>query len=164
MQKQPHFTADDLERELTAQFERFRQLAGRLPDHLDSHHGSTYMNSAAFNIMLGLATTHNLPIRWATMLDETSSDGLQAKPRSTDYLVDFIFDFESSPRLERLQSGLRRIQEGYTELFVHVGYPENLQEDYTFQREEELVAVTDASVKQIIEAEGIHLCTFGDLP
>ena len=31
------FRADDVQRELTAQFARFVQLVGRPPDHLDSH-------------------------------------------------------------------------------------------------------------------------------
>ncbi len=176
MEKMPHFSAEDLEREMLAQFERFQQFAGRLPDHLDSHHGATYSHQAAFEVMLRLATEHNLPIRWSGSIDERygldseAASNLDAllekygKPRTCDRLVDFIFDFESTSRIERLKAGLKTIEDGYSELVVHVGYAENLQEDYNFQREQELASVTDSDVKQIIEAEGIQLCNFGDLP
>lgn len=176
MEKLPHFTAEDLEREMLAQFERFRQIAGRLPDHLDSHHGSTYTHSAAFNVMVRLANEHNLPIRWSGAIDKRyglDNDvvaSLQAtiakhgKPRTTGNLVDLIFDFESASRVERLKTGLRTIEEGYSELVVHVGYAENLEEDYTFQREQELEAITQPDLKQILEEEGIQLCNFGNLP
>ena len=176
MKKMPYFSAEDLECELLAQFERFRQLAGHLPDHLDSHHGATYRHPVAFDLMVRLAKEHDLPIRWSGAIDERyslDSEVISAlkvalekygKPRTCDRIVDFIFDFESTSRIERLKSGLRTIQDGYSELVVHVGYAENLREDYSFQREEELVAVTNASVRQVIEEEGIQLCNFGDLP
>jgi len=176
MEKIPHFSAGDLEREMLAQFERFRQLAGCLPDHLDSHHGATYSHPTAFDVMLRLSKEHNLPIRWSEAIDErygldssmvsalNASLKKHGKPRTSDRLVDFIFDFESTSRIERLKAGLRTIQDGYSELVVHVGYAENLQEDYNFQREQELAAVIDESVRQIIEAEGIQHCNFGDLP
>lgn len=176
MEKLTHFTAEDLEREMRAQFERFRQLAGRLPDHLDSHHGVTYTHPVAFDVMLRIAHKHNLPIRWSGEidgrygLDDEIVSALKAginkhgKPRTCDHLEDFIFDFEDTSRIERLKSGLRTIKAGYSELVVHVGYAENLQEDYTVQREQELEAVTHAEVKQILEEEGIQLCNFGDLP
>lgn len=176
MEKLPHFTTEDLEREMLAQFERFRQIARCLPDHLDSHHGATYTHPGAFDVMVRLANEHNLPIRWSEAIDKRYNldsnivDSLQAsiakhgKPRTTGNLVDLIFDFESTSRIERLKSGLQTIQEGYSELVVHVGYADNLEEDYSFQREQELTAVTDEEVKQIIEEEGIQLCKFGDLP
>jgi len=174
--KMSSFTAEDLERELTAQFECFRKIAGHLPDHLDSHHAVTDLHPVAFDVTLRIAKEHNLPIRWLGAIDERhglSDEKVKAlkvalekhaKPRTCDYLSDFTFDFESGSRIERLQTGLKTIKGGYTELIVHVGYAENLEEDYTFQREQELEAVIHPDVKQIIEAEGIQLCNFGDLP
>ena len=126
--------------------------------------------------MVHLANEHNLPIRWSGAIDKRyglDNDvlaSLQAtiakhgKPRTTGNLVDLIFDFESTSRVERLKSGLRTIKEGYSELVVHVGYGENLEEDYSFQREQELEAITQPDLKQILEEEGIQLCNFGNLP
>lgn len=174
MTKMPNFSDDDLERELRAQFERFHDLAGCLPDHLDSHHGSTYQHPSAFKIMLSIAKEHNLPIRWfdgiETRYGLASDNHLSrtyteyAPIRTCDNLVDFIFDFESVSRIERLKTGLATIQEGYSELVVHVGYGKDLKEDYSFQREQELEAVTNAEVKQAILDNDIQLCNFADLP
>ncbi len=176
IEKIADFSADDLEKELMAQFERFRQFAGRLPDHLDSHHRAVYMHPTAYAIMVKIAQEHQLPIRkHAVMTEDYGFDSklisdLNAtlaqygQPKTCDYTVDFIFDFESSPRLERLKNGLKTIQDGYSELVVHVGYGEDLDEDYSFQRNQELTAVTDESVKQILQTENIQLCNFGDLP
>lgn len=176
MEKMPGYRAEDLERELNAQFERFCEIAGHKPDHIDSHHRAAYMHPAGLDIMLRLAHTHNLPLRWAGIAEE--SYGLDAqtvkllhetvdrhgKPRHCDHTMNVVFDFKSSPRLERAQIGLRTIQEGYTEFIVHVGYGENLAEDYNFQRNEELAAVTDPSLKVLLEEEGIQPINFGDLP
>lgn len=171
--KMPSFTAEDLECELTAQLERFREIAGKLPDHLDSHHGSTYYHPAAFDVMVRLAKEHDLPIRWAENLHGLDDELLQAltlilerhgKPSCCEQFVDFIFDFESVSRVERLKSGLKTIQGGYTELMVHVGYADDLEESYTFQREQELEAIIHPDIKRIIEQEGIHLINFSDLP
>ena len=174
MTKMPSFSDDDLERELRAQFERFRDLAGCLPDHLDSHHGSTYRHPSAFRIMLQIAKEHNLPIRWFDGINSRygldSDNHLNrayadyAPIRSCNNMVDFIFDFESVSRIERLKTGLATIQEGYTELVVHVGYGKDLKEDYSFQREQELEAVTNAEVKQAILDNDIQLCNFTNLP
>ena len=40
----------------------------------------------------------------------------------------------------------------------------DLKEDYSFQREQELEAVTNAEVKQAILDNDIQLCNFADLP
>ncbi|MBL8153826.1 MAG: ChbG/HpnK family deacetylase, partial [Anaerolineae bacterium] len=57
------FTADDLRTELTAQFDRFVEIAGQLPDHLNSHHAFTYTHPDAYDVLRGLAEQHRLPIR-----------------------------------------------------------------------------------------------------
>ena len=54
---------DEIRREFEAQFERFVSLAGRKPDHLDSHYHVTYVHPDAFAAMLELAAAHHLPLR-----------------------------------------------------------------------------------------------------
>jgi predicted glycoside hydrolase/deacetylase ChbG (UPF0249 family) len=179
MGKIASFEADDLERELTAQFERFIALTGRAPDHFDAHHGSTYFHPAAYAVMIRLAQEHHLPIRWHGEMEmghiATNADGqlaarLQAviarygQPRQPDHFLNPIFSFDSLERTEPLKAGLRKVPEGYSEMLVHVGYTEGLDEAYTFQREQELAAVTDPSVRALVQSEGIQLVTFADLP
>lgn len=179
MDKITRFEADDLERELTAQFQRFVALSGRVPDHFDAHHGSTYYHPAAYAVMIRLAQEHRLPIRWHGEMElghiTTNADGqlaarLQAivnqygQPRQPDHFLNPIFSFDSLERSELLKAGLRKVPVGFSEMLVHVGYAEGLEEAYTFQREQELAAVTDPSVKALVQSEGIQLITFADLP
>ncbi|PKO01038.1 MAG: hypothetical protein CVU42_00925 [Chloroflexi bacterium HGW-Chloroflexi-4] len=46
-----------------AQVEAFKNAVGRLPDHLDSHHHSSFFTPALFDLMLDLADELNVPIR-----------------------------------------------------------------------------------------------------
>ena len=174
MAKMPHYNYEEIKRELTAQFERFRQIVGKLPTHLDSHHGVTTYSPLGFDVMLEIAHNHNLPIRWGASpedlpISDTDKQQMQAslqkwgEPKHPDHFADPIFDFERTPRLERLIAGIRNLNDGYTEMMVHVGYAQDLQEAYTFQREEELAAITDKSVQQILKDEGVILCNFADL-
>lgn len=182
MEKMAHFDPAEVERELNAQFLRFIRLAGTPPDHIDSHHGITYFHPAGLNTMLELAKEYHLPIRrlarpepidgseQPASAEHTLTNELTAiiekygQPRQPDRLLDLIFDFETGDRLEPLKAGLKNLPEGYSELLVHVGYAEGLTEAYTTQREEELTAITDPSLKAIIESEGIELITFAELP
>ena len=58
-----HLNPEEITAEIHAQFERFVQLAGRKPDHLDSHHHAVYHHPVAFQTVLDLAEAHHLPIR-----------------------------------------------------------------------------------------------------
>lgn len=166
--KMPTFITEDLERELTAQFERFVALAGRVPDHLDSHHACTYFHPMAFEVMLKLATIHNLPIRWQELggLEQQLQAQFQTygQPRYPDHFLNPIFNFNHADRLAPLQTCLTSLPEGYSEMMVHVGYGQDLAEAYNFQRDEELVAITHPSIKNLIHQEEIQLVTFAELP
>lgn len=174
--KMATFSPQEVEREFHAQFDLFCEVAGRLPDHIDSHHHAAYIHPAGLDILLSLAKRHNIPLRWAGDPEsayDSNPKTLQVlrdtvhrhgQPRHCDYLINSIFDFESSPRLDRLIGALQELDTGYTELIVHVGYGKDLAEDYNFQRNEELAAITDPGLKPLLEHEGIQLCTFGDLP
>lgn len=181
-QKMTSFSATDLEIELRAQFERFVLLAGRKPDHLDSHHHSTYYQPDAFEVMCQLAAEHDLPIRRPTWLDgpafdhmPTNADGRlverlresyerHGKPRTTDAMLDPIFRWERGSRVEALRQALEGIHPGYTEIICHVGYAEDLQEIFNIQREDELEALTDPSILACLPILGIREVTFANLP
>lgn len=181
MAKLTEFSANDLKTELTAQFDRFVELAGRLPDHLDSHHNATYIHPAAWEVMLDLAQKHHLPIRrplWLEGFDyaemPTNADGqligrLKAlyaqygKARTTEFIADGTFFWDRRSRIEPLRQTLATIQDGYTELACHVGYGTGLEEDYHSQREDELVAFKDPSIVESAQRD-FQLITFADLP
>lgn len=139
--------------EMQAQFDRFVELAGRLPDHLDSHHGVTEMAQPASEMLIELATRHNLPIR--------KHMSFESDIRQPEYFEMGFFD--QTANFENLSSILKGLQDGVTELMCHPGYADDLEETYAAPREIELRILTDPRIKALIEEEGIQLISFGDL-
>jgi len=182
MAKIASYTAEDLELELNAQFDRFVELAGHKPDHIDSHHRAAYLHPAAFEVMMSLAEKHNLPYRRATWLDgdqyaqvPTNADGklveqLRAiydkhgQPKSPDYMAE-IFYWDRRSRVEPMRQAIESLKDGYTELICHVGYGADLQEDYNIQRDDDLAATLDPSIVALVKNNpDIQLVTFANLP
>lgn len=180
------FDHDELYAEINAQYERFVQVAGRKPDHLDAHHYVLYLNPHGFDILLRLAGQHGLPIRSAreslslaglrdmlirrgypqpvndtlpqALLDACANN---PRPRWPDYTERGFY--RDGANLDTLLHILRNLREGVTELMCHPGYVHDLDEAYKAPREVELRALTHASVRQVIAQEGIRLITFGHL-
>jgi len=182
MEKLPTFAGDELRAEVKAQFDRFVELAGTTPTHIDSHHRGAYLHPASFDAMCQLCAEHDLPMRRPTVLynpysfddipintDGTLFEQLKAiyekhgSPRCPDQLAD-TFQWERGDRLGLFQSVLSSVGEGYTEVICHVGYAEGLAESYAEPREDELAAVLHPDLRKTIEANQIQLITFADLP
>jgi predicted glycoside hydrolase/deacetylase ChbG (UPF0249 family) len=164
---------DEVAAELRAQFARFVQLAGRKPDHLDSHHHATYFIPAAFQAMLELADTHRLPIRAAgTWLADEHAAGprvealravLAAGPPPR-WPARFVADFyDQNATLEMLTTILIQLPDGVTELMCHPGYYDGFPMYYAAQRETELALLTDPTVRSLADVQGIEFITFADL-
>ncbi len=179
---------EEVERELRAQFDRFRALAGRLPDHLDSHHGATYIFPAALRVMLALAREHHLPIRRGEYGErplETAGHWLlaglpvmQARAvaeevhgvlaqyrdvRQPERLITSFYDRNAI--LGELLTILTNLpSDGVSELMCHPGYADGLDSPYNVQREQELKWLTYPATHEVIVAEGIRLMTFAELP
>lgn len=182
MEKLPTYSDTDLECEIQAQFDRFVEIAGCLPTHIDSHHRAAYLHPASFETMCSLCTEHNIPMRRPLWLDDTSlydsaptnTDGTLVEelraiyekygsPRCPDALKD-TFQWEQGSRLELFQSVISSVEVGYTEVICHVGYAQGLQEAYNLPREDELKAVTHTDLQKILSENNIELITFADLP
>ncbi|NDJ33189.1 MAG: ChbG/HpnK family deacetylase [Chloroflexi bacterium] len=175
--------------EFFAQAERFVTLAGKAPDHLDSHHHVTYLSAALFEAMMAVADDLDVPIRRpypqqreqgarviknmgaaATDADAfTRWDALQAVFAAHDYRCpDHVNMAYYGPRtiLGDLLNHLVETKDGVTELMCHPGVnDEQLQQmsGYTRYREQELAALTHRSARELLTAEGIVLITFGQL-
>ncbi len=178
---------DDIARELTAQCQRFVEIAGRPPDHLDGHHHAVYRHPAALRALCDLAARYDIPIRnyWSDHpLDEAIRNGLADLPASAfDAAVAGIkavldagpiparparFDetfYDKTATLGDLLLILTNLpDDSVTEIMCHPAYAdETLDSDYTTRREAELRVLTHASVREVIKAEGIELIAFGAL-
>lgn len=68
------FDEDELYQELAAQVERFIELAGKLPSHMDAHYHVAFMHPAALEATLALAQEHLVPVRNALPSVESATD------------------------------------------------------------------------------------------
>jgi predicted glycoside hydrolase/deacetylase ChbG (UPF0249 family) len=170
----PQMDIDEVKAEWQAQIEAFIQAAGRKPTHLDSHHHSSYFAPQLFRGMLELAKEYDCAIRFP-FTHSISSELVEThkhvphlieefNPRRPDaFLVDFYDQQAISDELLRL---INNAGDGTTEIMCHPGYVDDAfaQESvYNFQRERELKILTDPTIKEAIEANGIKLATFADL-
>ena len=170
----PNLNLNEVEKEWRAQIEAFMWAAGRKPTHLDSHHHSSYFSPALFRGMLELAREYDCAVRFpfshevSRELQETAKAVpdlvREFHPRRPDrFEVSFYDKGATSETLLRL---IDQLPEGTSEIMCHPGYVDNAfarESVYNFQRARELDILTDPSIKEAIESNGIKLITFADL-
>jgi chitin disaccharide deacetylase len=177
-----------LELEMRAQMMKFIELVGRTPDHLDSHHHATYASSNTVNIMLALAHEFGIGMRRplpdmslaaiakAMGYGDNEAEAASQSIRSLSDTLDgtrvpmpdqFIMSFyKTTATLGDLLNILLTLPDGATEIMSHPAYVDDLlssKSGYVIEREQELLALTHPSVREVINSEGIELITFAAL-
>lgn len=142
-------------RELRRQFDRFVELVGRLPTHLDSHQ-HIHRRRPCLPSFLELAEEHGVPLRdqppvvfkggfygqWEYGVSDPSKVSLEA--------------------LARILS--RELTSGIYELAVHPGYSDpGVHYVYHSDRENELRTLTDPRLRELLRDEGIQLISYHEL-
>jgi predicted glycoside hydrolase/deacetylase ChbG (UPF0249 family) len=160
-----NFSDDELAAEIMAQYDRFVELAGGPPDHIDSHHGTAYHLPATLDVLLQLATEHHLPLRnGVRRLKDPAQQAVYDRypapcwPDQSEYRF-----YDDTVSLDILRMVLNEVPEGITELICHPGYARDLDEAYNAPREDELRCLTDSGIRQLIEDQRIELVTFAAL-
>ncbi|HEU0291489.1 MAG TPA: carbohydrate deacetylase [Anaerolineales bacterium] len=180
IQNLPHLNITEVKAEWRAQIEAFIRAAGRKPDHIDSHHHSSFFTPELFRGMLELAREYNCPIRNPIAHGEDPTAGMpevattmnehaprlmkEFSVRTTDTFFVHFYD-EGATHAELLDI-LSKVANGTAELMCHPGYVDEAfakESVYNFQRERELKILTDPAIKQAIETNGIELVTFANL-
>ncbi|HUF00513.1 MAG TPA: carbohydrate deacetylase [Anaerolineales bacterium] len=170
----PNIKIDEVKTEWRAQIEAFVKAAGRMPTHLDSHHHSSYFSPGLFRAMLELAKEYDCAIRFpfthnvSSELEETNKqvpDLMQEfNPRRPDsFVVDF---YDERATHEQLLNIINNLPEATTEIMCHPGYTDDAfakESVYNDQRDRELKILTDPSIKEATQANGIQLITFAEL-
>ena len=153
------YLEDELEREVEAQYERFVELVGRKPTHLDSHLYA-HQNFPKVGIaVLRLAERHGLPVRdMATMkYSRTVFEGnFKVKPNETS--VDLKRKFI------RLVDELKKAD--CAELMVHPGWEDEwllTNSSYNVQRKLEYDVLVDPDIIHYLRNEDITLSSFQDV-
>jgi predicted glycoside hydrolase/deacetylase ChbG (UPF0249 family) len=174
---------DQVDAEWHAQVERFMKVTGRIPDHLDSHHHSSYFSPALFERMLRLAEELRRPIR-NPFADESHPPGDylpggQADPGLAEisrllrrYSIekpDHFFSgfYDKMVSLPYLHEILRRIanlpSNQCCEIMCHPGLvSDDLRQisAYQDQRAKELTVLTDPSLPEVLRRFSIELGSF----
>jgi chitin disaccharide deacetylase len=170
---------DEVMSEWQAQIERFVAVIGHVPDHLDSHHHISFLNSQLFQIMLELATTYQCAIRFPD--EETAKNMLEDFPINTSVEIrktnlqllnqylplhpdKFIKTFyDENANTTHLIKILNELPNGTTEIMCHPGYVDEeliINSSYQQQREGELAVLKDQNIKDYLSAHEIELINF----
>ena len=151
----------ELHAEIEAQLARFRELTGRSPTHLDSHHHSHRL-PAVREVLIDVARREGLPVRAA---DATVKTRLTAEQiATTDTFVERFFGADATVAV--LEEILRSLQPGVTELMCHPAKVDDAlrrESSYTEERSRELAVLTDPALLRLCAREGIQLIHFGEL-
>jgi predicted glycoside hydrolase/deacetylase ChbG (UPF0249 family) len=187
------FRADDVRREVAAQFARFAQLVGRPPDHLDSHQHVGCLQPDVFAALVTLAAAADIPLRdpgdflepcrLTRLLNRIGRENDGAGPRFEDfkhlpetlsvlcrglprYRSPDAFRYEfygSGARLEVLLDLLGGLPKGVTELMCHPGYADGLEDAYRAPRERELAILQNPLLLEAVRERGVVLTSFGEM-
>jgi predicted glycoside hydrolase/deacetylase ChbG (UPF0249 family) len=148
--------------EYRAQFARTRELVGREPTHVDTHHWVHDHPALSWAICeLALETGAAARTHTPEQRDEYRAKGV----RTPDH---FMREFQHPGHIEvaDLLALLSRLDEGVTELMCHPGEPDPelvATSAYARERPIELATLTAPKVRAAVESQGIRLITFADL-
>lgn len=150
--------------EVRHQLDRFRELVGRLPTHLDSHHHSHRL-PVVLDAVVELAREHRLPVRnaGAAVAWRLRAERLATTERFEE---GFYGEATGPEDLRRLLAAAGRSGARSVELMCH---PARVDAElaagstYTTERERELATLTDPAARRAVEAAGFRLETFAAL-
>lgn len=155
---------EDVMAEASNQLRLFRELTGRLPTHLDSHHHS-HREPVVLEAVVSLAKAHALPVR-------RSSDVLAERFRveglaSTDSFVESFFDEAATvAHLLEVIAGAAAGAASSVEVMCHPGYADPLlraESSYSDVREREIAVLCDPLVLAAFAASGMVNSRFDEL-
>jgi chitin disaccharide deacetylase len=140
-------------KECRAQLEAFRALLGREPTHLDSHqhvHDSEPVSTA----MSEIAAELGVPLRGRRIRYEGGFYGQSGKGEP----------FPQGIAASSLIALIRALPPGWTELGCHPGIGVAGESSYGHERELELQALCDPSVRDALREQGVALRSFAEVP
>ncbi len=143
---------DAIEREVRAQLDRFRDLMGREPTHIDSH--QHFHNYESKHIFRRLADEVGVPLRGHT--DGIHYRNFYARTRRGTPLAG---EFSA----EHLIEVIAGLLPGVTELGCHPGLGGDTGSIYETERAVEVEILCDPRVRDALVREGVQLLSFADV-
>lgn len=140
--------------ELDRQLTRFRELVGRDPTHLDSHH-HVHRQPPLAECFSQLGADLGIPVREASPIVYIGGFYAQWEWEVTELHYVSVQFLEQILRTEVISE--------WTELGCHPGYvDDDFRSVYLTEREEELRTLTDPRTREIVDELGIELVSFSD--
>lgn len=145
---------DAVAAELARQLARFRQLVGREPTHVDSHH-HVHRRPGVLEVFADQLAPSGLPLREVSLVAYIGGFYAQWEWEVTE--LHYV-------SVEFLQQILRtEVTAEWTEIGCHPGYVgDGLRSVYLTERETELQTLTDPRLRGTIAELGIELCSYAD--
>ena len=181
----PQINPQQALQEWRKQIEAYVRLTGRKPDHLDSHHHSSYFTPALFECMLQLSAEYSLPIRKpfgensASAADYLPGDSSAAdfgavqellakyRPLTTcGFCGDFYDETANLPALLNLLDRIADSPQPTWELMCHpaqVDAPLRAISSYSEPRAQELLTLTNHQLRAWLSERDIELISYGQL-
>jgi len=145
----PHYAAE----QFNAQLERFRELTGRDPTHVDAHH-HVHARGARITTFARLVEPLGVPLRLAGQVRYIGGFYAHTRPGvshvkyvSPEYLVHVIAN---------------EAFEGFNELGCHPALRADFESSYFYEREVELATLTEPGLREELEHLGVQLASFHD--
>jgi predicted glycoside hydrolase/deacetylase ChbG (UPF0249 family) len=150
-------SADDataITREANVQLEKFRELMGQDPTHLDSHQ-HIHREEPAHSVIASIASVLGVPLRHFSPRVQYCGNFYGQTPKG--------IPCPEVLSVESLIEILKTLPPGVTELACHPAIGSDLDSMYANERPMEVQTLCDPRVKEAVVSEGIRLCSFRDV-
>jgi predicted glycoside hydrolase/deacetylase ChbG (UPF0249 family) len=150
----------ELSAEIRNQLDLFRDLVGRPPTHLDSHHHS-HRHPRVLEALIAVAREHRLPVRASS--PAVARRLAEAGVPTTAAFVERFFGDQA--RLDVLLDILAGLGPGSTELMCH---PARVDDElrsgssYAEPRARELAVLTSRAARDAVRRDGLRLARFDE--
>lgn len=155
---------EEIARELDCQFNRFIDVFGREPTHIDSHH-HVHMIPAIFPVVAGFARRHGVAMRVDREVQAQHGLTLSSVPSTDGFSSAFYGDEISEALFLQVLDDSAARGERSVEVMAHPAFVDNIvrKSAYCWPRLAELDVLTSASLKYAIAERGYRPGTFRDL-
>ncbi|POP42267.1 chitin disaccharide deacetylase [Superficieibacter electus] len=162
--EQGALSTEDVECELACQYQRFLDVFGRAPTHIDSHH-HVHLIPQVYAVVAKFAHDKGLPVRIDREVVEQNQIALTDERSSDSFASNFYAEnVQEAFFLDILDNAVTR-DERSIEIMCHPGLVDKplQQSQYCYPRLDELDVLTAPSLKAAVKARGFRLGNFSDL-
>lgn len=148
---------EEIRQEYQAQMDKFIELTGKLPTHVDHHHSYTLIPEQ-IGLIKEIADKYGIPMRGGHF----SKDAYDYQP--VEFVSSFYDETTTADYFTENKGELNKYD--YVEIMSHPGFA--TQElfnwtGYTWQRVRELTVLTNPKVKESLKEYGIELINYTDI-